>query len=118
MIESQKGSIDKFFRKHSSTSASNIAELALAIVEEPNTNLDGVENATSGNENLGEGSNVASEHENSDEDNNNLGEPGHEQPAFTVNIYDPRHWGNLDDKARDILVEKGPIREENLVPFG
>ena len=37
-----------------------------------------------------------------------------EEPVIIVDIYDPSNWGSLDNKAREILVEKGPKgKEEN-----
>ncbi|XP_066333420.1 uncharacterized protein [Miscanthus floridulus] len=36
------------------------------------------------------------------------------QEASIHDIFDPRTWGNLDIKDRDILIKKGPMRELNL----
>jgi hypothetical protein len=37
-----------------------------------------------------------------------------DEPVFTKDIYEPTNWNNIDNKARDILVEKGPIKEESV----
>uniref|UniRef100_A0A453G6D7 Uncharacterized protein n=2 Tax=Aegilops tauschii subsp. strangulata TaxID=200361 RepID=A0A453G6D7_AEGTS len=40
-----------------------------------------------------------------------------EEPVITMDIYVPSNLGNLDNKARDILVEKGPKREEENTKY-
>jgi len=45
----------------------------------------------------------------------NLGNINEEKSTSPLDIYDPINWDNLDNQARDILVEKRPIREINLV---
>jgi hypothetical protein len=37
-----------------------------------------------------------------------------EQDDSILNFYDPRSWDNLDKCKRDILIEKGPLRELGL----
>ncbi|KAJ1271086.1 hypothetical protein BS78_06G102300 [Paspalum vaginatum] len=37
-----------------------------------------------------------------------------EQEDNLLSIFDPRTWDNLDNKKRDMLIEKGPVRELNL----
>ena len=36
------------------------------------------------------------------------------QSSISENIYDPGHWKNIDTKLRDLLVERGPIRDYDL----
>ncbi|XP_020159441.2 uncharacterized protein [Aegilops tauschii subsp. strangulata] len=38
-----------------------------------------------------------------------------DEQASSFDIFDPRTWNILDNKSRDILIEKGPTREYNLV---
>jgi hypothetical protein len=99
---SQRGDIHKFFQTR--VPSRNPEELAI-VVWKP---LDG----GISQENIDTNNNV-SDHENPEVVQ---AESAHvdEGPFFSIDIYDPRNWGRLDNKARDILVEKGPIREQNL----
>ena len=39
---------------------------------------------------------------------------GDSQDESLLSIYDPRTWDNIDNHKRDILIEKGPVRELGL----
>ncbi|XP_050141054.1 uncharacterized protein LOC126617010 [Malus sylvestris] len=36
------------------------------------------------------------------------------EPIFHLNIYDPKVWDSLNAEMKDLLIEKGPIRETNF----
>jgi hypothetical protein len=104
--KSLAGAMDKFVKPKASTSR-NPDEWAIVpyVPPEDNVGINNDEgNVSDNNENIFNSS--ATESASIHED---------EQHIFTSDIYDPRNWDNLDAKARDVLVEKGPIREENLV---
>ncbi|XP_042387840.1 zinc finger MYM-type protein 5-like [Zingiber officinale] len=105
LTESQRGAINKFFIKssHGDGNAQN-STMTVNDVDECNE----IHNVNEERENL-------SEHENALNriDNENIDID--EQFISSLDIYDPRNWDNLDNNARDILVEKGPIREMNII---
>jgi hypothetical protein len=101
LIKSQRGAIRKFFQP--TEAARNNDELAIVVVQQPDEGVSEENIDTNNNESGYENPSVT---ESSSDD---------EHPFFSIDIYDPRNWDNLDNKARDVLVEKGPIREQNLV---
>lgn len=80
------------------------------------------QNINSVNENTSQSEELENNAKNKNETVNNVSptknnEDDHlvdEQPSNMINNFDPRNWDNLDIKSRDILVEKGPIRDLSL----
>jgi hypothetical protein len=104
---SQRGSINKYFRTRSSSR--NSLHLAIVSVEEKQTgNL-------ADDYDTNEVDNNVSQHENLIDSPNSEIPSADEQQPFNVYILDPRHWDNLDDKARHVLMKKDTVREKNIV---
>jgi hypothetical protein len=100
LIESQKGAMNKFLLRNDSNQISE--QLYITNGEEQ---PDQTENVVE--------ENVADVDANQNTDSENHGNTNEEASSF--DIYDPRTWNALDNKSRDILIEKGPTREYNLV---
>ncbi|XP_062232383.1 uncharacterized protein LOC133929596 [Phragmites australis] len=108
--------MDKFLRSNTGSSRTSDEWAIVAVEEQTNVNDDDqCPNPTEDNVDINEDDNNVSGHDNIFNSSATESASVDEQPVFTTDIYDPRNWDNLDNKARDILVEKGPIREENIV---
>ncbi|KAI4978048.1 hypothetical protein ZWY2020_014602 [Hordeum vulgare] len=107
-VKSLKGSLNRYFKPGSFSR--DPLELAIVCVEEQPT-----ENTNATDDDMDMGNGNSSEHENVARSSNYESPNVDKQQPFSVDIFDPRNWDNLDDKARDILVEKGPVRNDDIV---
>jgi hypothetical protein len=108
LIESQKGAMNNFLTRNTTTSR-NSDDLAIVVVEEQGNSKLGDWCPTEDNNGINTDDDKVSDHENENTFNPSITESAStdEQPIFTEDIYDPRNWDRLDNKARDVLIEKG-----------
>ena len=111
IVESQKEVIDKFVLKRveepsKRLSVDNLEQSKENLndenhINEDSTNLNDHDNVT---DHINEGSTYLNEHDNGPNASNieDVGIDEHLVPP--LDIYDPRNWGNLNNKERDILV--------------
>ena len=117
LAQSQKGALEKFLTKKVKSSCSlesqhQTPHLICQLNDHDGNDIN--DNINLGNKNEND-ENQLNDHNVFDmNDNENLGNEI-EQPTPHLDIYDPRIWANLDNKMIDILVEKGPIREPDLI---
>jgi len=116
-IQSQRGSMHKFLKNNPNTSR-DPNELAIVVWKEPTQIILEDEGPPDDNVGINMEENNVSNDEHIFNSNTTENSSLDEEQVCHMDIYDPRNWDNLDNKARDILVEKGPIREDNIVfPF-
>ncbi|XP_062006039.1 uncharacterized protein LOC133723237 [Rosa rugosa] len=118
IIQSQRGSLDRYFVKETNESVENHVENLVNEHELQIHSDEFVENQNEVNEELGDiGENESDETENNEN-------PCHDEiianeleclkSSANLNIFDPRVWDSLDSKMRDLVVEKGPITEYDI----
>ncbi|XP_073136935.1 uncharacterized protein [Henckelia pumila] len=100
MTQSMKGSMDKFVLKETNIMEENLID-----------NFDNQNTEENRFEEQIEEVYVANTVDIDEDKNNN---EKNKSIYHSLNIFDPRVWDSLDTKMRDLLVEKGPVREINF----
>uniref|UniRef100_A0ACD5TYJ6 Uncharacterized protein n=1 Tax=Avena sativa TaxID=4498 RepID=A0ACD5TYJ6_AVESA len=121
LIDSQRGALNKFFLTKSSVDVNNNNQRQESDLEEDdvnnlNANFEANEQSSENDFNVNK-DNIAEEQDASSGDKQspeNDAPSGDEQDDSLSSIYDPRTWNNFDNCKRDILIEKGPVRELGL----
>uniref|UniRef100_A0A453NY79 TTF-type domain-containing protein n=1 Tax=Aegilops tauschii subsp. strangulata TaxID=200361 RepID=A0A453NY79_AEGTS len=115
--EALSGSLFKYYKSDTSM-PKNPDELAIVLAGDRTDGNpeDDVHTPTEGNADVNMDDSNVSDHE--PIFNSSVAESASvDEEPISVDIYDPSNWGNLDNKARDILVEKGPKREEENTKY-
>jgi len=110
-IESQRGALHRFFPV--SSNAQDSQDQGQEHVVEGVVNEDQGQGHVSGAQDSLDAEADANNRTQASEDDIQIPDID-EQEDSVLAIFDPRTWGNLDNSKRDILIEKGPVREMNL----
>ncbi|KAJ1294938.1 hypothetical protein BS78_01G184600 [Paspalum vaginatum] len=113
-IETQRGAMDKFLKSNHNVSTNSNNEFAIVAVEEGEPPVGISEEEENVDTNLDHNNVSGPENQTNSSDAHGHSASVDEEPVYTPDIYDPRNWDHLDSKMRDILVEKGPIREQGI----
>jgi hypothetical protein len=109
--------MNNFLSRNTTTSRNSVDLAIVAVEEQGNSNLQD-RGLTEDNNGINIDDDKVSDHENTFNPSITESASIDEQPIFTEDIYDPINWDSLDNKARDVLIEKGPIREKYYIPKG
>ena len=102
LIRSQEGALFKFFPISQQTETSS-----------PNDNIQNEEHADLINEEEEEEPNQYSNEKDNQTVNESCQNPVDNEDSGALNIYDPSNWNHVTQNLRDLLVEKGPIRNND-----
>ncbi|KAH6763696.1 hypothetical protein C2S51_014945 [Perilla frutescens var. frutescens] len=114
LIKTQTGALDKFFKTGSSVEQDDAIESEEVDVNEPEE-VNVIESEEIDVNEPEEVNVIESEKVDLNEEVNIIeDEHEFEKKRHTLNIFDPRTWDNLDNKTRDILVEKDASHNEQM----
>ncbi|TXG63391.1 hypothetical protein EZV62_010385 [Acer yangbiense] len=118
LVQSQVGSIDKFF---SSTKQVETSHVDLVNKEHENDNEDrdqfiNVNDNEEPNQPINDNDHEGPNQHVNEEDNEDIPKVDLSQElVFPLNIDDPGNWDKIDQNVRDFLVERGPKREHDVI---